>query len=122
MQVVAWLVGALSWIAFVVLLAALARRILGVPVGWTRAVVFGLVLVGVTSPILVFIADRSGLLAGNRVVGNPAVAGLVGFLAVAWTFTLGLAGLVIAAVLLGAESIFVRVDFCQTSWVRSSLL
>ena len=95
MQVVLGLVGVVSWAAFVLLLAALARRILGVPVGWARSVIFGLVLVGASSPIVVFVANRAGLVAGDRLVGSPAAAGLLGFLAVAWTFTLGLAGLVI---------------------------
>lgn len=96
MQVVAGLFGVLLWFVFVLLLAALARRILGVPVGWLRAVVFGLVLVGVSSPLLVFVADRSGLLvAGNRLTGSPGAAAAIGFLTVAWTFTLGLAALVV---------------------------
>ncbi|HVV20497.1 MAG TPA: hypothetical protein VHF06_13750 [Pseudonocardiaceae bacterium] len=89
------LIGVLSWVLFVVLLAALARRILGVPVGWTRAVVFGLVLVAVSSPLLVFVARRSGLVVGDRLVGSAASASLIGVLTVAWTFTLGLAVLVI---------------------------
>ena len=95
MQFVVGLVGVVSWAVFVLLLAALARRILGVPVGWARAVVFGLVLVGASSPIVVFVARRAGLVVGDRLVGNPAPAALLGFLAVAWTFTLGLAALVI---------------------------
>ena len=95
MQVVQALVGALFWVAFVLLLAALGRRILGVPVGWARAVIFGLVLVGATTPILVSIVGRAGLVVGGRLVGNPAAAALVSFLTVAWTFTLGLAAVVI---------------------------
>lgn len=95
MQWVTGLVVVLSWVVFVLLLAALARRILGVPVGWTRAVVFGLVLVAVSSPLVVFVADRSGLVRQDRLVGSPAPAAAIGFLTVAWTFTLGLAVLVI---------------------------
>ncbi|HEY0807923.1 MAG TPA: AarF/UbiB family protein, partial [Pseudonocardiaceae bacterium] len=48
----------------------------------------------------VFVAGRSGLLAGNRLIGSPAAAGLIGFLAVAWMFTLGLAGVVILEAIL----------------------
>src|SRR5690242_331334 len=95
MQVVLGVIGAVFWVVFVLLLAGLARRILGVPVGWTRAVVFGLVLVGTASPILVFTAERAGLVVGGRIVGNPAAAALIGFLTVAWVFTVGLAILVI---------------------------
>jgi len=85
----------LFWLVCVWLLAVLARRILGVPVGWTRTVIFGLVLVGSDYPLLLFVAHRSGLAVGNRLVGSPAAAGVVSFLTIAWTFTLGLAVLVI---------------------------
>src|SRR5689334_20439460 len=87
-QVVLGLVGALLWVVFVLLFAGLARRILGVPVGWTRAVIFALVLLAVSGPLLVFVTNRSGLLVGTRLVGSPAAAALIAFLALAWTFTL----------------------------------
>ena len=100
MQVVLGLVGALFWVLFVLLFAGLARRILGVPVGWTRAVIFALVLLAVSGPLLLFVTNRSGLLSGTHLVGSPAAAASIAVLALAWTFTLGLAVLVIFEVIL----------------------
>ncbi len=100
MQVVVGLFASAFTLVFVFLLAALARRVLGVPVGWLRAVIFSVVVVGVSSSLLTFIANRSGLIAGSRLLVSPGVAVLVGTLAVAWMFVLGLAGLVILELVL----------------------
>lgn len=95
MQWVTGLLGLVTGAVFVLLLAVLARRILGVPVGWIRAVVLGLVLIGVSSPLIVYVAQRSGLVAHNRLVGSPGPAAAVAILTIAWMFSLGLAALVI---------------------------
>ena len=95
MQIVLGIVDIVFFAAFVLLLAALARRILAVPVGWTRSIVFALVVVGVSAPLLVTVVTRAGLMVGTRITANPGVVSLVGVLAVAWMFALGLAGLVI---------------------------
>jgi ubiquinone biosynthesis protein len=100
MQLVNGLVAALFWVVSVLLLAGLARRILGVPVGWWRSVVFGLVLVAVSPSVLGFVGDRSGLLDGDRLVGNSAAAILLVVLTIAWMFTLGLAALVVLEAIL----------------------
>jgi ubiquinone biosynthesis protein len=100
MALVNGLVVVLFWVVSVLLLAGLARRILGVPVGWWRSVVFGLVLVAVSPPILRFVGDRSGLLVGDRLTGSSAAAVLLVVLTIAWTFTLGLAALVILEAIL----------------------
>lgn len=95
MHVLSGLILVLFWAVSVLVLAGLARRILGVPVGWSRSVLFGLVLVAVVPSLLGFVGDRSGLLAAGRLVGNSAAAILLVVLTVAWTFTLGLAALVV---------------------------
>jgi ubiquinone biosynthesis protein len=100
MQLVNGLLVVLFWVVSVLLLAGLARRILGVPVGWWRSVVFGLVLVAVSPTVLGFVGDRSGLLAGDRLVGSSAAAVLLVVLTVAWMFTLGLAALVVLEAIL----------------------
>jgi ubiquinone biosynthesis protein len=100
MQVAAGLIGVLLWALSVLVLAGLARRILGVPVGWLRAGILGLVLVAVSPALVVFVGERAGLVVHHRAVGNPAVTALIGFLTVAWTFTLGLAALVILEAIL----------------------
>ncbi|HWE88735.1 MAG TPA: AarF/UbiB family protein [Pseudonocardiaceae bacterium] len=105
MQFVLGLVGVLFWALFVVLLAAMARQILGVPVGWTRAVIFGLVMTGISSSLLVFVLDKAGLVAGGRLVGSPAAGSMIGVLTIAWMFTLGLSLLVIVEAVLPTGSV-----------------
>jgi ubiquinone biosynthesis protein len=100
MALVNGLVAVLFWVVSVLVLAGLARRVLGVPVGWWRSVVFGLLLVAVSPAILGFVGDRSGLLDGDRLVGNSAAAILLVVLTIAWMFTLGLAALVVLEAIL----------------------
>ncbi|HEX4722413.1 MAG TPA: AarF/UbiB family protein [Pseudonocardiaceae bacterium] len=95
MRIVVGIVDVVFFAVFVVLLAALARRILAVPVGWTRSILFALIVIGVSAPLLVTVVTRAGLMVGDRVTANPGVVSLVGLLAVAWMFALGLAGLVV---------------------------
>lgn len=96
---------ALFCLVFVSLLAGLARRILGVPVGWARAVVLGLVLVCADYPLLLFVVHRSGLVAGDRLVGSHAAAAVLSFVTIAWTFTLGMAVLVVFEAILPTGTI-----------------
>jgi ubiquinone biosynthesis protein len=105
MQLLTGLSVVLWWVVSVLLLAGLARRILGVPVGWWRSVIFGLLLVAFSPSLLRFVGDRSGLLAGDRLTGNQAAAVLLVVLTVAWTFTLGLAALVILEAVLPTGSV-----------------
>ncbi|MEV6844845.1 AarF/UbiB family protein [Actinoplanes sp. NPDC051411] len=100
MALVNGLVAVLFWVVSVLVLAGLARRVLGVPVGWWRSVVFGLLLVAVSPSVLGFVGDRSGLLAGDRLVGDSAAAVLLVVLTIAWIFTLGLAALVVLEAIL----------------------
>ncbi|WP_236791295.1 hypothetical protein [Amycolatopsis sp. GM8] len=99
------LVTALFAVLFVVLLAGLARRIPGVPVGWLRTIVFAVVVVSAGSSLLTFVASRAGLISGTQVVVNPATAVLVTVLTVAWMFVLGLAALVILELVLPTGSV-----------------
>jgi ubiquinone biosynthesis protein len=106
MGVVFGLITGVLTVLFVVLLAGLARRVLGVPVGWLRAVVFGLIVVAVSSSsLLTFLARHTGLVVDGRLVVNPGAAGLIGGLAVAWMFVLGLAALVIFELVLPTGSV-----------------
>lgn len=100
MQLLTGLIVVAFWVVSVLLLAGLARRVLGVPVGWWRSVVFGLVLVAASPPLLRFVGARSGLLDGGRLTGRPAAAVLLVVLTVAWLFTLGLAVLVVGEAVL----------------------
>ncbi|TCP47213.1 ubiquinone biosynthesis protein [Tamaricihabitans halophyticus] len=97
--------GSVIAVLFVFLLAGLARRVLGVPVGWPRAVVLGFVVAGATSSLLVIILERAGLVSGTRLLVDPGVVSLIGILAIAWMFVLGLAGLVILEVVLPTGSV-----------------
>jgi ubiquinone biosynthesis protein len=74
MQVVLGLLASLFAIGYVFLLAALARRILGVPVGWIRSVVFGAVMIGVGGSVLTFVIARAHLVVDGRLTVNVAVA------------------------------------------------
>lgn len=92
---------ALASVALVVVsvaaLALLARRTLGVPVGWVRAIVVGIGVVGFGAPILSFVADRLHLVDsenGSRLF-DPAAATLLAVLTVAWIFLFGLLAVVV---------------------------
>lgn len=105
MGVMVGLLTSVVTVLFVLLLAVLARRVLGVPVGWLRTVVFSVVVVAVTSSLLTFVGRRAGLFDGTRLLVSPGAATLIGVLAVAWMFVLGLAGLVILELVLPTGSL-----------------
>lgn len=79
-----------------IVVAIVARQVLGVPVGWPRALIVGLVTILTGSPILNFIVDRSGLIKNGKVMVTPGIASLFVILTFAWVFALGLTSLVIA--------------------------
>jgi ubiquinone biosynthesis protein len=105
MQVVFGVITTVLTVVFVFLLAGLARRILGAPVGWFRAIVFGIASIGFDSSLLGYVAVRSGLIVDGRLAVDPLVGMLIATLAVAWMFVLGLAALVILEMLLPTGSV-----------------
>ncbi|KGN32501.1 ABC transporter [Knoellia sinensis KCTC 19936] len=86
---------AASALANAVILGILARRLLGVPVGWPRTIVVSLVVVQSGGAAITALADTLDL--PGATPGEPvnAGSGLVLTLAIAWAFALGLAALVV---------------------------
>ncbi|HEX7658286.1 MAG TPA: AarF/UbiB family protein [Pseudonocardiaceae bacterium] len=105
MQFLLALVATALSVVFVLLLAVLARQILGVPVGWFRSIVFGYAIVGLSTPVMTFVATKAGFFTQGHLIGNPVAGFLIAILAIAWMFALGLTGLVILEAVLPTGSI-----------------
>lgn len=88
-------------------LALLARRTLGVPVGWLRAIVVGIGVVGFGAPTLNFVGDRLHLIdsANGSRLFDPAAATLLAVLTVAWIFLFGLLAVVVLEALAPSGSL-----------------
>lgn len=79
----------------IVALAVMARRVLGVDVGWVRAILVGVVVVSVGDLTLQVVSTRTGFPDPGRLdVPDQAAVVLLLALTVAWTFALGLLALV----------------------------
>ncbi len=102
-----------SWVSSVVLgavtigtLAVMARRVLGVPVGWVRAVAVGVVVMVTGQGFMTLVAARAGLLSlDSDRPGDATAVVIVLALAVAWAFTIGLLLLVAAELLVPSGSL-----------------
>lgn len=82
-----------------VILGGLARRLLGVPVGWPRTVLVGLATSTAVQGVVVFLGRVSGLATAPGTVPAPGVAsvqyGLLVALTLAWAVAVGLGVLVV---------------------------
>lgn len=89
------------------LLGAVSRRLLGVPVGWPRTILVSAVLLGSAGAPLQEMARRMDLVTaeGELVPGNELVVGSVLFLMVLWVIAAGLAVLVILEALVPTGSL-----------------
>ncbi|MFD4990506.1 ABC1 kinase family protein [Cellulosimicrobium cellulans] len=100
------LVGVVSTVVMLVLLAATARRVMGAAVGWIRSAVVALAMLTVTSWVL-----TNGLLdvGWSRPDGTltvaPGVALVAIVLAFAWAFVLGLCVLLVLELLVSTGSV-----------------
>lgn len=84
-------------VGYIAMLAFLARRTLGVPVGWLRALVVGVGVMTLGAPTLGFVADRLHLVDpsdSTRLI-DPVAASVLACLTVAWLFLFGLLVIVV---------------------------
>lgn len=77
------------------LVAAVARRVLGVPVGWPRSVAVGLMALVGLGVMESFVLNTAGLSGSSAFTVAPAKVILFVPVAAAWVFVLGVAALVI---------------------------
>jgi ubiquinone biosynthesis protein len=76
------------------LVAVVARRVLGVPVGWLRSVAVGLIMIVSLGAMINFVLDTAGLGSSSAFTVAPVKVVLFVVLAAAWVFALGVAALV----------------------------
>lgn len=77
------------------LVALFARRTLGVPVGWPRALVMGLIMVVTISWAATEVGRMTGVFVDGQIKAPTGVVFLVMALVTAWAFVIGLIGLVL---------------------------
>ncbi len=76
------------------LVAMVARRVLGAPVGWPRALMVGLLTILGLGPSINFIVDTTGFEVG-KAIATPLAALPFIVLGMAWAFVLGVTSLVV---------------------------
>ncbi|MFI6538164.1 ABC1 kinase family protein [Nonomuraea sp. NPDC050547] len=82
-----------AWLAAVV-----ARRALGIPVGWPRTIVVGLFVTSAIGSAVTSFSEFAGIVADGRIMVSMPAAYLVLSLVIAWVFVLGLTALVVLEV------------------------
>jgi len=88
-----------------VLVAAIARRMLGAPVGWPRTLTLGLIMTTVVTWSITYIGRMVGIVVDGRLVGPKGPAAAVMVLVTGWAFALGLVALVVLEVILPTGSL-----------------
>ncbi|WP_217428251.1 ABC1 kinase family protein [Microlunatus speluncae] len=99
------LLGMATLIAMAFLVAYIARRVLGVPIGWPRSILVGLIMIASLGTTLPWIAFQSGLvepIEDNRI---PVGLLLIFILVLAWGFFLAIAVLVVAELIIPTGTI-----------------
>jgi ubiquinone biosynthesis protein len=108
--------GLLNLIALIIAAAGVAfvgRRVLGVPVGWPRSIIVGMIMISSLSPILPLVADSVG---GGDLDGHARhlLDVVVLLLILAWTFFLGIALLVVLELIIPTGTLGTPL-----TWVRT---
>jgi ubiquinone biosynthesis protein len=99
------IVSFLSLLVTALVVAFFARRILGAPVGWPRSVLVGLIMVSLLGNMLPGLAQTIGLVDASGRVSQPALAGVMLGLIVAWAFFLSIAALVVLELIVPTGSV-----------------
>jgi len=99
------IVSFLSLLVTALVVAFFARRILGAPVGWPRSVLVGLIMVSLLGNMLPGLAQTIGLVDASGQVSQPALAGVMLGLVVAWAFFLSIAALVVLELIVPTGSV-----------------
>ncbi|HEU4547183.1 MAG TPA: AarF/UbiB family protein [Microlunatus sp.] len=103
-------------LAFLVITAAVAtagRRVLGVPVGWPRSVLVGLLMGAATAAALPWLQAKIGILNPREAGSDLVVLSIIYVLVMAWSFLLGIALLVLLELIIPTGSVGTPVG-----WVR----
>ncbi len=94
--------------------AAVARRMLAAPIGWIRSLVVGLILLGITSPVVNGVARSTELPTDEaEVLADPAPSLVIVALTFGWIFVGGVALLVLAEIVVPTGTVPTPAD-----WLR----
>jgi ubiquinone biosynthesis protein len=99
------LLGIASLVAMAFLVAYIARRVLGVPIGWPRSILVGLIMIASLGTTLPWIAFQSGLVQPTDDTRIPVGLLLIFILVLAWGFFLAIAVLVVAELIIPTGTI-----------------
>ena len=106
-------VGVFALILIATAVATTGRRVLGVPVGWPRSIVVGLVMGVATAAALPWLQSRIGILDPREAGSDLVVLSVIYLLVMAWSFLLGIALLVLLELIIPTGSLGTPVG-----WVR----
>lgn len=96
MAIVSALVGFATVVLAAALAAAMARRILGVPVGWPRSIIVGIVVLTSLAAAQRIVFEAAGLSTDRQaILDNPGPYGAFAVLSTVWVFLFGLVALVL---------------------------
>jgi ubiquinone biosynthesis protein len=107
----------LNLIALIIAAAGVAfvgRRVLGVPVGWPRSIIVGMIMISSLSPILPLVADSVGVAETSTATPDILLDVVVLLLILAWTFFLGIALLVVLELIIPTGTLGTPL-----TWVRT---
>ncbi|HLT62248.1 MAG TPA: AarF/UbiB family protein, partial [Microlunatus sp.] len=99
------ILGIASLIVMAALVAYIARRVLGVPIGWPRSILVGLIMIASLGTTLPWIAFQSGLIQPTDDTRIPIGLLLIFVLILAWGFFLAIAVLVVAELIIPTGTI-----------------
>ena len=99
------IVGFLSLLVAAAAVAFFARRILGAPVGWPRSIAVGMIMLSTLGSVLPGLGRQLGLTDSTGEVANPALAGVLFSLILAWAFLLSIAALVVLELIVPTGSV-----------------
>ena len=114
-----------GFISLVVTAAAVAfvtRRVLGVPVGWIRSVVVGMIMITAVGAALPYLGERFGMTRDMTSVPSPLAATAVIILVCFWAFFIGTATLVVLELIVPTGSLPTPVQLTRGGrerWRRS---
>ncbi|WP_375003599.1 ABC1 kinase family protein [Aeromicrobium sp. CTD01-1L150] len=100
-------------------IAVVARRLLGVPVGWPRTIVLSLLLNAVAVPLVTWILDALGARLDPTSGQDAAVVMAIAVLTIAWLIALEVGLLVLLEALVPTGSLLGPVPFLQSLPARS---
>jgi ubiquinone biosynthesis protein len=99
------LAGFISLVLTAAAVAFVTRRVLGVPVGWIRSVVVGMIMISAVGATLPYLGARFGMTRELTSVPSPVAAGALIILVCFWAFFIGTATLVVLELIVPTGSL-----------------